>query len=198
MGKRRLYRAPRAAQGASPDVPPTWCERLAALRHVPPLVGLVFQTHRGYTAAILVLRAIRSLIPVAVLGVGKLIIDGVIAGVAAVHAGRSPDWRHLAVLVGLELGIAVIGEGLARLSALLESLLGDLFANRLSVRLMQHAATLDLAQFEDSETYDPLERARRQTVGGIGLFALLLSPARGLVTLASLAAVLLVQLPLPL
>ncbi len=151
MGKRRQYRAARAAHGASPDAPPTWGERLAALRHVLPLLRLVFQTHRGYTAAILVLRAIRSLIPVAVLWVGKLIIDGVIAGVAAVHAGRSPDWRQLAVLVGLELGIAVIGEGLARLSALLESLLGDLFANRLSVRLMQHAATLDLAQFEDAE-----------------------------------------------
>src|SRR5712671_1878293 len=195
MGKRRQYRAARAAQGASPDVPPTWGERLEALKHVPPLLRLVFQTHRGYTAAILVLRAIRSLIPVAVLWVGKLIIDGVIAGVAAVHAGRSPDWRHLAVLVGLELGIAVVGEGLARLSSLLESLLGDLFANRLSVRLMQHAATLDLAQFEDAEIYDHLERARRQTVGRIGLFTLILGTAQDIITLMSLASVLLVQLP---
>ncbi|HXG97958.1 MAG TPA: ABC transporter ATP-binding protein [Gemmatimonadales bacterium] len=195
MGKRRLYRAARAAHGASPDAPPTWGERLAALRHVPPLLRLVFQTHRGYTAAILVLRAIRSLIPVAVLWVGKLIIDGVIAGVAAVHAGRAPDWRPLAILVGLELGIAVIGEGLARLSALLESLLGDLFANRLSVRLMQHAATLDLAQFEDAEIYDHLERARRQTVGRIGLFTLILGTAQDIITLISLASVLLVQLP---
>ncbi|PYP08362.1 MAG: ABC transporter ATP-binding protein [Gemmatimonadetes bacterium] len=195
MGKRRLYRAARAAHGASPDAPPTWGERLAALRHVPPLVRLVFQTHRGYAAAILVLRAIRSLVPVAVLWVGKLIIDGVIAGVAAVHAGRSPDWPHLAVLVGLELGIAVVGEGLARLSSLLESLLGDLFANRLSVRLMQHAATLDLAQFEDAEIYDHLERARRQTVGRIGLLTLILGTAQDIITLISLASVLLVQLP---
>src|SRR5216117_979334 len=195
MGKRRLYRAARAAHGASPDAAPTWGERLAALRHVPPLVRLVFQTHRGYTVAILVLRAIRSLIPVAVLWIGKLIIDGVIAGVATVHAGGTPDWRHLALLVGLELGIAVIGEGLARLSALLESLLGDLFANRLSVRLMEHAATLDLAQFEDAEIYDHLERARRQTTGRIGLFTLLLGTAQDLITLVSLAGVLLVQLP---
>ena len=195
MAKRRQYRAARAVHGAGPDAPPTWSERLAALRHVLPLLRLVFQTHRGYTAAILVLRAIRSLIPVAVLWVGKLIIDGVIAGVAAVHAGRSPDWRNLAVLVGLELGIAVIGEGLARLSALLESLLGDLFANRLSVRLMQHAATLDLAQFEDAEIYDHLERARRQTVGRIGLFTLILGTAQDIITLISLASVLLVQLP---
>jgi len=175
--------------------PPTWSERLAALKHIPPLIRLVFQTHRGYTAAILALRVVRSFIPVAVLWIGKLIIDGVIAGMAAAHAGRTPDWWHLGTLVALELGIAVVGEGLARLSSLLESLLGDLFANRLSVRLMEHAATLDLAQFEDAEIYDHLERARRQTTGRIGLFTLLLGTAQDLITLASLAGVLLVQLP---
>ena len=191
-----LPRAKSLLSGKDGEPPrPTWGQRLAALKHVPPLVRLVFQTHRGYTVAILALRALRSVIPVAVLWVGKLIIDGVIAAGAAVAAGRPPDWWHLAGLVGIELGIAVVGEGLARLSSLLESLLGDLFANRLSVRLMQHAATLDLAQFEDAETYDHLERARRQTVGRIGLFALLLATAQDLVTLASLAAVLLVQLP---
>jgi ATP-binding cassette subfamily B protein len=165
------------------------------LRHVPPLLRLVFQTHRGYTAAILALRAIRSIIPVTVLWIGKLIIDGVIGAIAARSAGRPVDWWALGSLVALELGIAVGGEGLARFSALLESLLGDLFANKISVRLMRHAATLDLAQFEDADTYDHLERARRQTTGRIGLLALLLSTAQDLVTLASLAGVLLVQLP---
>jgi ATP-binding cassette subfamily B protein len=162
---------------------------------VPPLLRLVFRTHRGYAAAILALRAVRSIIPVAVLWIGKLIIDGVIGAIAARSAGRPVDWWALGGLVALELGIAVGGEGLARLSALLESLLGDLFANKISVRLMRHAATLDLAQFEDADTYDHLERARRQTTGRIGLFALLLSTAQDLVTLVSLAAVLLVQLP---
>jgi ATP-binding cassette, subfamily B, bacterial len=177
------------------EKPPTWAQRLEALRHVPPLLRLVFQTHRGYTVAILALRMVRSFIPVAVLWIGKLIIDGVIAAIAVAHAGNPVNWWTLGGLIGLELGIAVVGEALARASSLLESLLGDLFANRISVRLMQHAATLDLAQFEDPDTYDHLERARRQTVGRIGLFALLLSTAQDLVTLASLAGVLLVQLP---
>jgi ATP-binding cassette, subfamily B, bacterial len=188
---------PRARSLRSRDggPPPSWGERLAALRHVPPLVNLVYRTHRGYTAAILALRALRSLVPLAVLWVGKLIIDGVIAAVRAYAAGAPVNWWHLGGLVGLELGFAVVGEALARLSSLLESLLGDLFANRISVRLMQHAATLDLAQYEDADTYDHLERARRQTVGRIGLFALLLSTAQDLVTLISLAAVLLVNQP---
>src|SRR5258707_3686960 len=196
MGKRRHYQAARRARGARASAAVTWREQLSALQYVPPLVRLVFQTHRRYTIAILVLRAIRSLIPVAVLWIGKLIIDAVIAGVATVHAGGTPDWRHLAGLVGLELGIAAVGEGLARLSSLLESLLGDLFANRLSVRLMQHAATLDLAQFEDAEIYDHLERARRQTVGRIGLFTLLLGTAQDLITLISLAGGLVLPPPL--
>ena len=192
MTATRFFPPSRAKPG---DQPPTWSQRLEALRHIPPLLRLVFQTHRGYTAGILVLRLVRSFIPVAVLWIGKLIIDGVVAAIAATRAGHAASWWYLGGLVGLELGIAVVGEALARLSSLLESLLGDLFANKISVRLMQHAATLDLAQFEDADTYDHLERARRQTVGRIGLFALLLSTAQDLVTLVSLAGVLLVQLP---
>jgi ATP-binding cassette subfamily B protein len=188
----RFFPPSRAKPG---DQPPTWSQRLEALRHVPPLLRLVFQTHRGYTAGILVLRLVRSFIPVAVLWIGKLIIDGVVAAIAATRAGHAVSLWYLGGLVAIELGIAVVGEALARLSSLLESLLGDLFANKISVRLMQHAATLDLAQFEDADTYDHLERARRQTVGRIGLFALLLSTAQDLVTLMSLAGVLLVQLP---
>ncbi len=186
---------PRSLLSGGDGKPPTWGERLQALKYVPPLLRLVYETHRGYTAAILALRAIRSFIPLAVLWIGKLIIDGVIAGVRARAAGQPVDWWQLGTLVGLELGIAVGGEGLARLSSLLESLLGDLFSNRISVRLMQHAATLDLAQYEDAETYDHLERARRQTVGRIGLIALLLTTAQDLITLISLAGVLLVHLP---
>ncbi|HXQ29907.1 MAG TPA: ABC transporter ATP-binding protein [Gemmatimonadales bacterium] len=165
------------------------------MKHLPPLLRFVFETHPGYTVAILALRVVRSFIPLAVLWIGKLIIDGVIAGARVQTTGGVVAWWHLASLLGLELAIAVVGEGLARLSSLLESLLGDLFSNRISVRLMQHAATLDLAQFEDADTYDHLERARRQTVGRIGLITLLLSTAQDLVTLASLAGVLLLQLP---
>ncbi|HEX9282280.1 MAG TPA: ABC transporter ATP-binding protein [Gemmatimonadales bacterium] len=186
---------PRSLLSGSDGKPPSWGERLQALKYVPPLLKLVYETHRGYTIAILALRAIRSFVPLAVLWIGKLIIDGVIAGVGARAGGGPVDWWHLGELLGLELGVAVAGEGLARASSLLESLLGDLFSNRISVRLMQHAATLDLAQYEDAETYDHLERARRQTVGRIGLIALLLSTAQDLITLASLAGVLLVQLP---
>src|SRR5690349_55202 len=119
---RGIPRKPRSPLTGPDGKPATWGERLAALRYVPPLLRLVFETHRGYTAAILSLRVVRSFIPLSVLWVGKLIIDGVV-GARALPAGVRPDWWHLGALLALEFAIAVGGEGLARLSALLESLL---------------------------------------------------------------------------
>ena len=169
---------------------PGWRARVSALRYVLPLVRLVWRTHRGFTAMMVVLRVVRAFTPVAALWVGKLIIDAVVA--AQRGTGRSDElWR----LVLLELGIVLVGEVLARSSALVESLLGDLFSNHISVRLMEHAATLDLAQFEDPAFYDHLERARRQTVGRIGLLAQLLGMAQDTLTLATLSAALVVSSP---
>ena len=169
---------------------PTWGQRVAALRYVPPLLRMVWSTHRGFTATMAVLRVARAFIPVATLWIGKLIIDAVIA--------LRRDQSHLAALwklVAIEIAIVVAGEVLARASALVESLLGDLFSNHTSVRLMEHAATLDLQQFEDPAFYDQLERARRQTVGRIGLLAELLSMSQDTLTLASLGTALLVFSP---
>jgi len=71
MGKRRHYRAARVAQGARASAAVTFREQLSAMRHVPPLLRLVFQTHRGYTIAILLLRIVRSFVPVAVLWIDR-------------------------------------------------------------------------------------------------------------------------------
>ena len=178
----------RDSRGA-PDRPTTWREKVAILGALPKLLGLVWDTHRGYTIAMVTLRLVRSVIPVATLWVGKLIIDAVIH--AAAGGGTGPLWRYLAI----EIAIVLSGEFLARASSLVESLLGDLFSNVVSERLMRHAATLDLAQFEDPTFYDHLERARQQTTGRIGLIAQLVGMAQGGVTLATLAVALLAYNP---
>lgn len=174
---------------AAPESP-TLRERIAVLRNVPPFVKLIWQTHRGLTISMIVLRFARAFIPVAVLWVGKLIIDAVVAA-----RGRALDTSRLWRLVAIEIALALAGETLSRVSSVAESLLGDLFSNRTSVMLMQHAATLDLYQFEDPAFYDQLDRARRQTTGRIGLLALLLSMGQDTLTLASLGAALLVYSP---
>src|SRR5882672_6048011 len=172
------------------EEPVSWKERLEALRYVPALFRLIWRTHRGYTAAMIVLRIIRSIVPVSTFWVGKLILDSVIAAKAG-HGSLGQIWRYLA----LELAIVLAGEILARASSLIESLLGDLFSNSMSVQLMEHAARLDLAQFEDPEFYDHLERARRQTVGRIALLSLLLSMSQDALTLLTLAGALIAYNP---
>ena len=180
----------RGRVAASANEKPSFRERMRALRYVPQLLSLVWNTHRGFTIAMAVLRLVRAFVPIATLWIGKLIIDGV---VSAQRTGAS--WRSVASLVVIEVAIVIVGELLARASSLVESLLGDLFSNRISVRLMEHAATLDLAQFEDPEFYDHLERARRQTVGRIGLIAQLLGLAQDTLTLVTLSAALLAFSP---
>ena len=165
-------------------------QRVAALRYIPPFVRLVWQTHRGYTVSMMALRLVRAFVPVAVLWVGKLIIDAVVEARAGEY-----DAARLWRLVALEVVLALAGEVLSRLSSVVESLLGDLFSNRTSVMLMEHAATLDLYQFEDPDFYDRLDRARRQTTGRIGLLAQLLSMGQDSLTLLSLGAALLVYSP---
>src|SRR5215207_929508 len=184
---------PGGRRGRKPEKPgekPSFRERVHALRYVPQLLRLVWGTHRGFTVAMVILRLIRAFVPIASLWIGKLIIDAV---VAAQRSGAS--WRSIGSLIAIEVAIVVVGELLARASSLVESQLGDLFSNRTSVRLMEHAATLDLAQFEDPEFYDHLERARRQTVGRIGLMAQLLGLGQDLLTLVTLSAALLAFSP---
>lgn len=164
---------------------PPWRERAASLRFLPRLLSLVWQTSRPLSIALGVLRLVRSFIPVTALWVGKLIVDTVVESLSG-----APDWDRLWTYVAIELGIVILGEVLARASQLVESLLGDLFSNRMSVRLMRHAATLDLAQFEDPEFYDHLERARRQTTARLGLLAQLFGMVQDFITLATLAGAL--------
>jgi ATP-binding cassette subfamily B protein len=53
---------------------------------------------------------------------------------------------------------------------------------------MEHAATLDLEDFEDAEFQDRLERARRQTSGRMALMSQLFGQVQDIVTVVSFAA----------
>ncbi len=172
------------------DRPTSWRERISALRYIPPLARLIWQTHAGYTVTMMLLRLVRAFVPIATFWVGKLILDTVIA-VRDGHAALPQLWKYLA----LEVGIVFTGEILARASSLIESLLSDLFANEMSVKLMEHAADLDLAQFEDPTFYDHLERARRQTVGRIALLTQVVGMTQDAITLLTLGGALIAYSP---
>jgi ATP-binding cassette, subfamily B, bacterial len=176
----KLKNLPRNSSGRGT---PQWRERLHALRSIPEFLRLVFETHRGYTIATVVLRLLRAGVPIATLWVAKLIIDAVVSA----RMGR-PNISRLWMLVGLELLIVAVGEALDKASTAVEGLFGDLCSHHISEKLISHAAGLDLRHFEDPAFYDQLERAQRQTTGRIGLLTQLLSVGQDFATLASLAA----------
>ena len=76
-----------------------------------------------------------------------------------------------------------------------DSLLSELFTNATSVRLMEHAATLDLEDFEDPDLQDKLDRARRQTMGRMNLMSQLFGQVQDTITVVSFAVGLLVYAP---
>ena len=161
---------------------PTLKEKFAALGNLPRFFKLVWQTNHWYAILDAVLRLIRSAIPVTILYIGKLIIDEVVL----LSRGSSVDHTYLWKLVAAEFALAIISDALSRATALVDSLLGDLFSNYTSIKIMEHAATLDLDQFEDSAFYDKLERARQQTVGRTILLSQILTQVQDLITMAFL------------
>jgi ATP-binding cassette, subfamily B, bacterial len=164
------------------EAPQTWRERLAALKNVPPLLGMVWETSRALTVLTLLLRAVSASIPLATLWVSKLIIDLVVRAIRHQPYDRSVIWK----LLVLELLLAVASDILGRAISLVDSLLGDRFTNQVSLKLMAHATALDLVSFEDPVFYDKMERARRQTTSRLGTLASLATMAQQLLTLASL------------
>jgi ATP-binding cassette, subfamily B, bacterial len=199
----------RAAAGPAPlgggpplTHPRSLRERFGALRNLPPFLRLVWQTSPALTLGTLLLRLVRALLPVATLFVGKLIIDEVVAraqtpGAPSTLSGwyASGLLDRLLWLLAAEFGLAVLADLLGRLVSLLDSLLSEQFSNTTSVRLMEHAATLDLEDFEDSELQDRLDRARRQASGRMTLISQLFGQAQDVVTIVGFAAGLVVYAP---
>ncbi|KHL26888.1 ABC transporter ATP-binding protein [Croceibacterium mercuriale] len=185
-----------------PARPTTWRERLGALRNLPPFLAMVWRTSRLLTATTLAVRLVRALLPVAMLFVGKLIIDEVVAltQVAAPPADLSA-WLssgllgRLEALLLAEFALAVASDLLGRIVSLVDGLLSDRVSNDASVRLMEHAATLDLADFEDAAFQDRMDRARMQASGRMSLMGQLFGQAQDIITVASFAAGLVVYAP---
>jgi ATP-binding cassette, subfamily B, bacterial len=170
-------------------------ERVGALRNLRPFAVMVWRASPQLMAASLALRLVRALLPVVTLFIGKLIIDDVVALVQMSHKPETlSQWLNsgllnwLGLLLITEFMLAVLADILGRIVSLVDSLLSERVSNSSSVRLMEHAATLDLEDFEDSEFQDQLERARRQTSGRMTLMGQLLGQAQDIVTVASFVA----------
>ncbi|MEN7548341.1 ABC transporter ATP-binding protein [Rapidithrix thailandica] len=185
-------RKPQAANNRQKSNFQSFRQQLDALKNLPQFFRLVWEASPWMTLTNAGLRLFKSALPLAMLYVGKLIIDEVV-----LLSGQEddPPLSRLWGLLALEFALAIVSDLMNRAITLLDSLLGDLFSNITSVKLIRHAATLDLHQFEDAAFYDKLERARRQTVGRVVLMSLTFSQIQELITLMFLATGLVVFNP---
>ncbi|HTS05328.1 MAG TPA: ABC transporter ATP-binding protein [Candidatus Eisenbacteria bacterium] len=145
-----MNEAPKAMTG--------WRDRVAALRNVPTVLHFVWESGRAVVIFGLVARIIASLLPPALFWVSKLIID-TIYRILTTH---QPVGHRLWWLVAGEFALAVATGLVGRLIDYSDTLLAGRYMNHISVRVMQHAASLDLMAYEDPVFYDKLERARVQ------------------------------------
>src|SRR6185369_13597466 len=160
-----------------------WHERIRALSNIPPLLKIVWQSGRAVVASNLAVRLAASLIPVAMLGVSKRILDGIQA-----HFAGQPLPGYFWWLVATEFGLAALGGVLGRTVGFFDVLLADRFTRYVSVRVMQHASKLDLASYEDPVFYDKLERARVQATDRISMIQAMGSVLQQIVVASSLSA----------
>lgn len=170
---------------------PSFKESIRALQYIPRFFQKIWETHRGLFLTNIVLRLLKAVVPVMMLWVGKLIIDEVVLQIGNEVKSMQDLWIYLLI----ELGLALFSDLLNRGIGLSDGLLGDLYANKSSVELIEKAAIMDLAQFEDADFYNRLELARRQTTGRVALMSAILMQFQDLITVFSLITGLIVFEP---
>jgi ATP-binding cassette subfamily B protein len=159
-----------------------WRERFRALRNVPALTRIVWQSGPPVVCGVLLGRVVSALIPLAILGVSKKILDSLQA-----HFAGHPLPPHFWWFVGLEFALAALGTMAGRGIGYLDLLLADRFSRHVSLMVMEHASRLDLASYEDPGFHDKLERARSQATDRVMMIQALGSVGQQIVAAISLA-----------
>jgi ATP-binding cassette subfamily B protein len=155
---------------------------------LPRVLRLVWEASPATTLALFVTTAVAGVLPAAAAWTAKLLIDAVVQGIA-VHNFHQPDrvwplctspaascaigpWELPAfTAIGAIVFLAILQLALFALTALLgtirnitQQLLQNAVAMRIQLMVMEKAATLDLAFYEDPASYDLLRRAQTDSI----------------------------------
>ncbi|MBR2513843.1 MAG: ABC transporter ATP-binding protein [Halomonas sp.] len=138
----------------------------SVFRYSRSALTLVWETSRWMMLGLALCTLVAGVLPAVAAWVGQLIVDGVVAAMESYQAESAPNlWETLTPVLGLVALegviialIALAQRGLSAQQSLLRALLG----NKVNVMILEKAGTLSLGQFEDSELYDKLTRARRE------------------------------------
>src|SRR5579885_590984 len=160
-------------------------QRIAALKNLPRVMVLVWQAAPLVVLTSLLLRLLVAVAPLGVLFVSKRLIDAVVNNI---KAPGTASHREIWILLSLEFLFAAGGLILGRAIDYCDARLADEFGRSVGIRLMKHAANMDLTRFEDPSFYDKLERARIQSMDRVSLLHAMGMLFQRLIGLSSLAA----------
>jgi len=168
-----------------------WTKRLRALRDVPAIIAIVWESGPWVVSWSLLLRLFTALSPLALLSVARIILDSVVAYISKGGQLRPHFWWWVA----LEFAIAAATTLLTRATDFADTLLADRYVKYISVRLMKQASSLDLATYEDPGFHDKLERARVQATDRLLLIQQLGRLLQQIIATLALAAGIFVFMP---
>jgi len=123
---------------------------------------LVWTTNRPLSLALGLLTLLSGVLPAGIAYVGALIVDAVVHAAAVHRQSGVADYSRVLSFVLLEAGLMALTAFAQRGISLAQNLLRAQLGQRVNVMILEKALTLDLPQFEDSEFYDKLARARRE------------------------------------
>jgi ATP-binding cassette, subfamily B, bacterial len=141
-----------------------WAKRLQALKNVPAVLRIVWEAGPSVVSWGLGLRVLSALMPVGLLAVARIIIDAVVTYLS--HGNLRP---HFWWWVVGEFALASLSTFINRTIDFTDSLFADKYVKYISVRIMRHASSLDLATYEEPSFQDKLERARVQATDRLGM-----------------------------
>ena len=141
-----------------------WRERLSALKNMPPVLKILWDSGPSVVSWGLILRVIVAVLPFAVAKVAQYIITD-IAG----HLRGEPIPSRFWTLVAAEVTLNVVLGLITRTIDYSDSLLANRYTQYVSVRVMEQAARLDLTTYENPIFYDRLERARVQATDRLAM-----------------------------
>lgn len=174
----------------------TWKSIVGVFGYARRALGLVWATSRGVTIALGVGAVVSGVAPTAMAWAGKRLVDAIVTA-SATHEVADRDAALM--WVAIEAGLALVLMISTRLINILRSLLRAQLGNRINVMILEKALSLDLTQFEDSETYDMLTRARREASSRpLSMVMRTFSLAQGTIALAGLLGLLAAFSPLAL
>ncbi len=142
---------------------PTFARRFfGVFKYTSRALELVWSTSRPLSLLFAFVTVVAGILPSAVAWIGKSIVNSVVDAGKAHLAGGHVDIKPVLFWVLAEAVVMVLITAAHRGITFCQALFKAKLSHNVNVLILEKALTLELTQFEDSEFYDKLTRARRE------------------------------------